>query len=233
MRWMQRRVLPWEPPGRKDEDSSANRTLLSGVGSEFTRRRQRIASFFWSARAARCTISASLRLRSSSSLTALTKSETVEDGFHGGSCTAKRELSATKINTCSFRKSLAVAETFALLPDYLPGRCHAPLENHMRILSLILGAAATISLAAAVSADPVARMQVAQAPDSGVQSSGSGASQRSSTGNRESAGTRGTEGRGAVTRESGGGQSTLRSETRGTGRTTIRERSEGGRLRVA
>src|SRR3954471_20681397 len=32
MRWMQRRVLPWEPPGRKDEDSSANQTLLSGVG---------------------------------------------------------------------------------------------------------------------------------------------------------------------------------------------------------
>ena len=41
----------------------------------------------------------------------------------------------------------------------------------MRLLSLILGAAAGAGVAAAVSADPVAdRIQIAQAQDSGMQS---------------------------------------------------------------
>jgi hypothetical protein len=68
----------------------------------------------------------------------------------------------------------------------------------MRLLSLILGAAAAAGVAAAVSADPVAdRIQMAQAQDSGMQSgSGTGANQRGPSGNREggAAATRGAEG---------------------------------------
>jgi hypothetical protein len=57
----------------------------------------------------------------------------------------------------------------------------------MRTLAVILGAAATIAVAAPVSADPAAgRVQLAQAQDSGAQSgSGMGASQQGSAGNRD------------------------------------------------
>ena len=72
----------------------------------------------------------------------------------------------------------------------------------MRPLTLILGAAAAIGIAAAVSAEPATdRIQLAQAQDSGAQSgAGTGASQRGNTGNREGGAstTRGSEGSGAA-----------------------------------
>src|SRR3954470_537646 len=101
----------------------------------------------------------------------------------------------------------------------------------MRLLSVMLGAVAAASVAAAVSADPsTQRMKLAQAQDSGVQSgtsvqsgSGSAASQRGSSGNPEGGGVgtpgsgggtagRGTESGNATVRESGGGRDRMRNE---------------------
>jgi hypothetical protein len=98
----------------------------------------------------------------------------------------------------------------------------------MRSLTFILGAAAAIGMVAAVSAKPAPdRIQLAQA-----QESQSGASQRSSTGNREggAATTRSSQSSGAAA--GGGGRATMRSEGKGTSRTSVRTRSEGARVSV-
>ena len=108
----------------------------------------------------------------------------------------------------------------------------------MRTLAIILGAAAVIAVAAPASADPAAgRVQLAQAQDA-QSGSGMGASQQSSSGKRDSgaAATRnsqgGSQGSGAAARESNGGRTTMRGETQGSSRTTVRARSGGDRVAV-
>ena len=108
----------------------------------------------------------------------------------------------------------------------------------MRTLAIILGAAAVIAVAAPASADPAAgRVQLAQAQDA-QSGSGMGASRQGSSGNRDSgaAATRnsqgGSQGSGAAARESNGGRTTMRGETQGSSRTTVRARSGGDRVAV-
>ena len=98
-----------------------------------------------------------------------------------------------------------------------------PQEKKVRTLAIILGAAAVIAVAAPASADPAAgRVQLAQAQDA-QSGSGMGASQQGSSGNRNS---------GAASRESNGGRTTMRGETQGSSRTTVRARSGGDRMAV-
>jgi hypothetical protein len=107
-----------------------------------------------------------------------------------------------------------------------------PQEKKMRTLAIILGAAAVIAVAA--SADPAAgRVQLAQAQDT-QSGSGMGASQQGSSGKRNSgaAATRNSQGGGAAARESNGGRTTMRGETQGSSRTTVRARSGGDRMAV-
>jgi len=113
-----------------------------------------------------------------------------------------------------------------------------PQEKKMRTLAMILGAAAAFAVAAPASADPAAgRVQLAQAQDA-QSGSGMGASQQSSSGKRDSgaAATRnsqgGSQGSGAAARESNGGRTTMRGETQGSSRTTVRARSGGDRVAV-
>jgi len=109
-----------------------------------------------------------------------------------------------------------------------------PQEKKMRTLAIILGAAAVIAVAAPASADPAAgRVQLAQAQDA-QSGSGMGASQQGSSGNRNSgaAATRNSQGGGAASRESNGGRTTMRGETQGSSRTTVRARSGGDRMAV-
>jgi len=109
-----------------------------------------------------------------------------------------------------------------------------PQEKKMRTVAIILGAAAAIAVAAPASADPAAgRVQLAQAQDA-QSGSGMGASQQGSSGNRNSgaAATRNSQGGGAASRESNGGRTTMRGETQGSSRTTVRARSGGDRMAV-
>jgi hypothetical protein len=110
----------------------------------------------------------------------------------------------------------------------------------MRILAVMFGAAAALAVAAPVAADPgTGRVQLAQAQDSGMQSgSSTGARQQGSSGSQQgssgmsqqgSAGQR--EGGTAATRQSSGGGAAI-SQTQGTSRTTVRQRSEGARVSV-
>ena len=61
-----------------------------------------------------------------------------------------------------------------------------------------------------------------------------GASQQGSSGKRDSgaAATRNSQGGDAAARESNGGRTTMRGETQGNSRTTVRARSGGGRVAV-
>src|SRR6516164_9601680 len=109
-----------------------------------------------------------------------------------------------------------------------------PQEKKMRTVAIILGAAAAIAVAAPASADPAAgRVQLAQAQDA-QSGSGMGASQQGSSGNRNSgaAARRNSQGGGAASRESNGGRTTMRGETQGSSRTTVRARSGGDRMAV-
>src|SRR5262249_59282835 len=76
-------------------------------------------------------------------------------------------------------------------------------------------------------------VEVAQAEDA-QSGSGMGAGQQGSSGNRNSgaAATRNSQGGGAAARESNGGRTTMRGETQGSSRTTVRARSGGDRMAV-
>ena len=84
----------------------------------------------------------------------------------------------------------------------------------MRMLALILGAAAAVGFATAVSADPLPDpIKLAQARESGAQSGSSmGAGQRETSGSRES-GDRGSQSGASPGRDSGGGKATVKSKT--------------------
>jgi len=100
----------------------------------------------------------------------------------------------------------------------------------MRSLTFILGAAAAIGMAAAISAAPAQdRVQLAQAQPSGTQSdAGAGANQRGNAGNRQGGGAPGQTsqggGKGSGGKASGSDRASVRSE--GTNRTSVREHSE-------
>src|SRR5262245_12849728 len=100
----------------------------------------------------------------------------------------------------------------------------------MRLLTLIVAAAAGVGLAAVVSADAASdRILLAQAQDAGPQSGAAKATQPGGAGNREGgAAARGSEGKGASARDSGGDRTTVRSQ--GTSRTSVQERSGGARV---
>src|SRR5215475_11817442 len=110
----------------------------------------------------------------------------------------------------------------------------------MRILAVILGAAAAFAVAAPVAADPaIGGMKLAQAQDSGSQSGSSmgakqqgssGASQKQGGSGMSQQGNAGQRGGGKAARsESSGGGAAMGSQTRSTSRTTVRERSGGSR----
>jgi len=105
----------------------------------------------------------------------------------------------------------------------------------MRSLTFILGAAAAIGMAAAISAAPAQdRVQLAQAQPSGTQSdTGAGANQRGNAGNRQGGGATGQTSQGGKAsggKASGGDRASVRTE--GTSRTSVREHSEGSRVSV-
>jgi hypothetical protein len=102
----------------------------------------------------------------------------------------------------------------------------------MRVLTLIVAAAAGVGLAAVVSADAATdRILLAQAQDAGAQSGAAKATQPGGAGNREggAAAARSSEGKGASVRDSGGDRTTVRSQ--GTSRTSV-QRSGGARVSV-
>ena len=97
----------------------------------------------------------------------------------------------------------------------------------MRVLALVLGTVAAVGFTAAVSAGQARdHIQFAQAQNTGAQQgAGTGATQQGSSGNRSG-------GAAATPSSEGGGRATVRTETGGTTRTTVRERSEGARVSV-
>src|SRR5262249_24919996 len=113
----------------------------------------------------------------------------------------------------------------------------------MRILAVILGAAAAFAVAAPVAADPaIGGAKLAQAQDSGSQSGSSmGARQQGSSAAGERQGSSGMNqqgnagqrgGRNAASRETSGGGAAMGTQNRGSSRTTVRERSGGGRTAI-
>src|SRR3954470_3194246 len=104
----------------------------------------------------------------------------------------------------------------------------------MKALAILLGVGTAVSLAAGVSAAP-AKIQLAQAQNSGAQTgTATGASQRGSGGTREggAAAPGASQERGTATRQSGDGSATARTETTRSSRTTVRERAGGTRVSV-
>jgi hypothetical protein len=87
----------------------------------------------------------------------------------------------------------------------------------MRVLALALGAVAAVGFTAAVSAGPATdHIQLAQAQNTGAQQGGgTGATQQGSSGNRSG-------GAAATSGSAGGGRATVRSDTGGATRTTVR-----------
>src|SRR6266511_1768058 len=149
----------------------------------------------------------------------------------GASCGCEINIRSSRIFARARNRTCAVGLTCGEDP---------PQEKKMRILSVVLGAAAALAVTAPVAADPgPGRVQLAQAQDSGMQSgSGTGARQQGSSGSQQgssgmsqqgSAGQR--EGGSAATRQSSGGGAAI-SQTQGTSRTTVRQRSEGARVSV-
>jgi hypothetical protein len=103
----------------------------------------------------------------------------------------------------------------------------------MRLLTLIVAAAAGVGLAAVVSADAATdRILLAQAQDAGPQSGAAKATQPGGAGNREggAAAARDSEGKGASARDSGGDRATVRSQ--GKSSTSVQQRSGGARVSV-
>src|SRR5262249_39612489 len=126
-----------------------------------------------------------------------------------------------------------------------------PQEKKMRILAVILGAAAAFAVAAPVAADPaIGGAKLAQAQDSGSQSGSSmGARQQGSSGASQKQGSSGMSQQGssgmnrqgharqrgrrnAASRETSGGGAAMGTQNRGSSRTTVRERSGGGRTAI-
>ena len=97
----------------------------------------------------------------------------------------------------------------------------------MRVLALVLGTVAAVGFTAAVSAGQATdHIQFAQAQNTGAQQgAGTGATQQGSSGNRSG-------GAASTPSSEEGGRSTVRTETGGATRTTVRERSEGARVSV-
>src|SRR5262245_32956328 len=121
----------------------------------------------------------------------------------------------------------------------------------MRTLAVVLGAAAALAVAAPVAADPaIGGIKLAQAQDSGSQSGSSmGARQQGSSGASQKQGSSGMSqqgssgmnqqgnagqrgGRNAASRETSGGGAAMGTQNRGSSRTTVRERSGGGRTAI-
>ena len=102
-------------------------------------------------------------------------------------------------------------------------------EDEMRVLAILFGVRTAVSIVAGVSAAPAqSGIQRAQAQDSGALSeAGASASQRGSAGNREggAAASGSSPERGAGVRQSRDGSATVRSETKRTSDTTVRERA--------
>jgi hypothetical protein len=100
-------------------------------------------------------------------------------------------------------------------------------EDEMRVLAILFGVRTAVSIVAGVSAAP-AQSGIQQAQDSGALSeAGASASQRGSAGNREggAAASGSSPERGAGVRQSRDGSATVRSETKRTSDTTVRERA--------
>ena len=111
-------------------------------------------------------------------------------------------------------------------------------EEQMRPIAIVLGAAAVIGFAASGSAEPGQdRIQLAQSQESGAQTgAAAGAKERGGAANRDNSGaatTRSSQGGGAAAgAASSGERTTVRQETQGTNRTSVRTRSEGARVSV-
>jgi hypothetical protein len=107
----------------------------------------------------------------------------------------------------------------------------------MRPIAIVLGVAAVIGFAASGSAEPGRdRIQLAQAQESGGQpGAAKGANESGGAANRDSGGatTRGSQGGGSVAGAAASGdRATVKQETQGTNRTSVRTRSEGARVSV-